>query len=174
MRSSTTTAFASLAAMLLLGCAGRVADAQNPAMQAMPANIVLRGVTIVDTRNGALTPNQSVRVEGGKITQIGSAAKVVPVRQTRVVDAHGKYLVPGFWDMHAHVFDADQTRNHLSLMLANGITGFRQMADTDEQLRARKAGLLMPAEDAPELLAMAGVVLTHANAATPGTSDCRN
>jgi imidazolonepropionase-like amidohydrolase len=51
-------------------------------------------------------------------------------------------------------------------MLANGITGFRQMSGTPETLAARRAGTLMPPIPAPELLEMPGQILTHANAGT--------
>ncbi len=97
------------------------------------SGVLLTEVTIVNTHNGALTSNQSVCLEGGKITRIGSAAIMRRLGRERSVDAHGKFLVPGYWDMHAHVFDPEQTRDNLALMLANDITGFRQMADTDEQ-----------------------------------------
>jgi imidazolonepropionase-like amidohydrolase len=49
-------------------------------------------------------------------------------------------------------------------MLANGITGFRQMSGTPALLEARREGRLMPAADAPELLEMCGEILTGANA----------
>jgi len=151
---------ATLAAVLFSG----VATAQRTAVN---SGLVLNGVTIVDTHTGALTPGRAIAIDGGKIVKIGPAGSITVSGTAKSIDARGKFVVPGFWNMHAHVFDPDETRDNLYLMLANGITGFRQMSGTDEQLKARKDGTLMPANDAPELLAMPGSILTRANAATP-------
>src|SRR5262249_23052144 len=52
----------------------------------------------------------------------------------QVVDASGKYLVPGLWDMHVHWAD----KPSLALYLANGVTGVRQMFGDLNQLHCRK------------------------------------
>jgi len=44
------------------------------------------------------------------------------------VDARGKFLIPGLWDMHTHLFDVDtpgSTEVTFPLMIANGVTGIR-------------------------------------------------
>ena len=51
-----------------------------------------------------------------------------------VVEAHGKYLVPGFADMHAHPLSQKNPVGSLELMLAHGITGFRQMSGSVQML----------------------------------------
>src|SRR5439155_13674816 len=43
--------------------------------------------------------------------------------QGRVIDAHGGFLIPGLWDMHAHIQDLED----LPLYVANGVTGVRLM-----------------------------------------------
>ena len=66
------------------------------------AEPVLNGVTIVDTQSGKLTRNQSVAIDGGKIHRSRAPARSRPAPATKVIDARGKYLVPGYLDMHVH------------------------------------------------------------------------
>jgi hypothetical protein len=132
------------------------------------ANTVLNGVTIVDTRDGALTRDMTIVTDNGKIAKIGPAASVDESGAPHAIDARGKYVVPGYLDLHAHPLNSADPEGSLTLMLANGITGFRQMSGTPEALAARRTGTLMPSTyPAPELLEMAGQILTKANAATP-------
>ena len=42
----------------------------------------------------------------------------------RVIDATGKFLIPGLWDMHMHL---DPEGKMLRVLVANGITGIREM-----------------------------------------------
>ena len=134
---------------------------------AFAQSFVLNGVTVVDTQTGKLTRNQSVAIDSGKITQIARAGTIKAGAATKVVDARGKYLVPGYVDMHVHSFNAPDPTASLELMLANGVTGVRQMSGSPELLQKRRDGQLILPKDGPELLAMPGTVLTGANAGTP-------
>ena len=130
------------------------------------SGLLLTNVTIVDTHTGKLTPNMSIAVDGGKITRIGRAGTLVASKAVKTVDAHGKFVVPGYWEMHGHPIDSPDRADNLTLMLANGITGVRQMSGSDALLAQRRAGTLMPATDTPELLAMPGSILLRGNAGT--------
>ncbi|HEX4194808.1 MAG TPA: amidohydrolase family protein [Stellaceae bacterium] len=134
---------------------------------AFAQSLVLNGVTVVDTQSGKLTRNQSVAIDNGKITQIARAGTIKAGAGTKAVDARGKYLVPVYLDMHVHSFNAPDPTASLELMLANGITGVRQMSGSPELLAARRDDKLILPKDGPELLAMPGTVLTGANAGTP-------
>ena len=89
--------------------------------------------------------------------------------QGKVVEAEGKFLVPGFLDMHTHVLqqEGEAVEASSALLLAHGVTGIRQMAGSTEMLRKRRAGTLSLGEHAPELLTLCGEILTPMNAATP-------
>ncbi len=130
------------------------------------AGLVLTDVNIVDTHTGKISPRMSIAVENGKITHIGASGTIKAGKSAQTVVATGKFVVPGYWDMHAHVVDGPERVDNLKLLLAFGITGFRQMSGSDELLQDRKENTLMPASDAPELLALPGTILTRANAAT--------
>ena len=130
--------------------------------------LVLEHVTVVDTADGHLSRDMAVVIDGGTIARV-VPARGVAVPGARVVDARGKFVVPGFNDMHAHPLNHGGAagRDDLQLLLANGVTGFRQMSGSSDLLAARVAGSLMPPGPVPALLAMPGDVLIRPVAATP-------
>jgi N-acyl-D-amino-acid deacylase len=71
--------------------------------KAMKYNLLLRGGIVVDG-TGAPARAADVRVSDGMITEIGTDLSVENSRE-RVVDAGGRYVTPGFIEMHNH-FDA--------------------------------------------------------------------
>ncbi len=131
---------------------------------------ILAGVTIVDPRDGSLLPYQAVWIEAGQIRRFTPAQVAEGEPAETVVNASGKFVIPGFLDMHTHCMQDTDPRHGLALMLTYGITGTRQMAGTPALLRQRREGKLNYGPDTPELLAMPGEVLTSANAATPAAS----
>ena len=129
--------------------------------------LVLDSVTVVDTRTGKLTPNVRVVLRDAKIERIVPSGTSLE-GAAEIVDCRGKFIVPGFLDMHTHVLQEEHgPEMSAALMLAHGITGIRQMAGTTEMLRARKAGTLTIGEHAPELLSLCGEILLPFNAPTP-------
>lgn len=85
----------------------------------------LTNVTIVDVLNGSLFPNQTVIIDGDKIIKIGSTSNLRIDESTSVIDAQGKYLIPGLWDMHVHLELA--TIQSFPYFIAYGVTGVRDM-----------------------------------------------
>ena len=127
--------------------------------------IVLTHVTVVDTETGKLTANATVTLEGGRII---SVQRSVPTPATgAIIDARGKYLVPGFLDMHVHAMQDPNPPDSLAMLLAHGVTGVRQMAGAPELLERRRQGMLDFGPNTPECLAMPGSLLTFANCPTP-------
>ena len=94
--------------------------------------LLLRNVTVVDTRDGALAPGLDVFIADGVIAEITTTdpdpAIAAIAADAEVVDGSGRYLIPGLLDMHAHPLNEKHPAGGLELMLASGITGFRQMA----------------------------------------------
>ncbi|GGK77814.1 amidohydrolase family protein [Mangrovihabitans endophyticus] len=130
------------------------------------STVVLRRVTVVDTRDGSLRSDVDVRADLGVITEVGR--DVAHPAGARIVDAPGRYVVPGYNDMHAHPLGrGGDVAATLELMLAHGITGFRQMHGDLNLLRARADGRLRLPEASPALLAMPGPLLTMLNTGTP-------
>ena len=127
--------------------------------------LLLRRATVVDTHDGSLRTGTDVLADHGRLVAVGRDL-VVPPGAT-VVDAEDRYVVPGYNDMHAHPLarggDVPAT---LALMLAHGITGYRQMHGDLGLLRARADGTLRFPAASPALLATPGPLLTMLNTAT--------
>ncbi|MHC4587436.1 MAG: ankyrin repeat domain-containing protein [Planctomycetota bacterium] len=68
----------------------------------------------------------TVVVRGDRIEALGKTGKLAVPQNTQVVNATGKFLIPGLWDMHIHPHEKD-TKEYLSLFIANGVTGMRVM-----------------------------------------------
>ena len=132
--------------------------------------LMLRNVIIVDTKDGALTPSVDVLVSDGVIAAITTTdpdpAGALSLTDVEVVDGSGKYLIPGLLDMHAHPLTEKHPVGDLELMLANGVTGFRQMSGSPQLLRERSAGTLPLPADSPGVVALPGALLTPLNAGT--------
>jgi len=91
-------------------------------------------VTVIDVTGGPTQPDRTVVIADGHITEISDSAKAVVPKDSQVVEAKGKFLIPGLWDMHVHWFDKD----YLPLFIANGVTGVRQMLGNPELQQQRK------------------------------------
>ena len=103
--------------------------------------LTITHATVVNTVTGALQPDTTVTIEGNRIQQVVPSKSAGAPKGT-VVDAHGQYLIPGLWDMHTHVFFGSTAKDGddliLPLLLANGITGVRDMGSAlDPVLHAR-------------------------------------
>jgi len=86
---------------------------------------LLRDVTIVDVIEGTLAPGQSVLIRDGLIAEVGP--DITSTSATRL-DGGGRYLIPGLWDSHVHIFSTPtEPDTALPLYLVNGITGIRDM-----------------------------------------------
>lgn len=84
-------------------------------------------VTVVDGTSPSPRPDQTVVVQGNRIVSVGPASATPVPRGARVVDGRGRYLVPGYWDMHVHTV-APGGREVLPLYVANGVLGVRDLA----------------------------------------------
>lgn len=88
--------------------------------------ILLTDVTIVNVEDGTLSPSQSVLIEGTQIAAAGPNVAASP--NVERVDAKGRFLIPGLWDSHVHIFSsATEPATAFPLYLINGVTGVRDM-----------------------------------------------
>jgi hypothetical protein len=95
---------------------------------------VFYDVTVIDVQGDKLLKHQEVIVSGGKILAVQPISKKRLHAGAQFVNAKGKYIVPGFWDMHAHVLLDDGYQWQFPLLLANGIIGIREMWGRDMRL----------------------------------------
>ena len=97
-------------------------------LHAQSSRLAIRGAAVVDVTDGSLRPDQVVLVEGRWIAALGSVAAVDIPADAQVVEAAGKYLIPGLWDMHVH--SAVDAGRHFPVLLGYGVTGVRNMHST--------------------------------------------
>ncbi len=86
--------------------------------------LVFTHVTVIDATGAPAKPDMTVVVRGDRIEALGKTGKLAVPRNAQVVDATGKFLIPGLWDMHIHPHDK---KDYLALFIANGVTGMRVM-----------------------------------------------
>lgn len=102
--------------------------ASSLALPAGPAfaDVAIENVNIVDVETGEIIERQTVLIEGNRITRV--ADQVEPPATAERVDGKGRFLVPGLWDSHVHIFSSPtEPDTALPLYLIHGITGVRDM-----------------------------------------------
>src|SRR5438552_3469120 len=82
-------------------------------------------VNVIDVIHGVAKPDLTVVIRGNRIVDIGAASALMPPAAAQVIDARGKFLIPGLWDMHVHLGNATETV--LPVLVYFGITGVRDM-----------------------------------------------
>jgi Amidohydrolase family len=120
---------------LLLVLSPLLCAVNQPTLSTRPKSLVLTHVTVIDATGAAAKPDMTVVIKDGRILEIGKGAQVHPPEHAETVNATGKFLIPGLWDMHVHWYDKD----YLPLFIANGVTGVRMMWGVPSHHQWRKA-----------------------------------
>ena len=95
--------------------------------------LVFVHANLFDSESAQLLPNRTVVITGNRITAVGADGQVPLPKSAETIDATGKTLMPGLWDMHVHVSPGDGL-----LHMACGVTSVRDLAnDTDFLMQTR-------------------------------------
>ncbi|HEX6370133.1 MAG TPA: amidohydrolase family protein [Longimicrobium sp.] len=113
--------------------------------------LALTHVTIVDVESGELRADQTVLIRGGRIAWTGPAAEA-RVAGARVVDATGRYAIPGLWDMHVHTSREGRAAHFWPQFLAYGVTGVREMGSYLDSLQHWRGRARQPGSGAPRIV----------------------
>jgi len=124
----------------------RYRDAEGAAMgrrlaPAPSSAIAITGGDLFDSERGVVLPHRSVLIRGDRIVAVAPADSLAIPAGATVIDATGKTLMPGMWDMHSHSFSTSQTTRSPQ-DLSHGITTIRDLAsdiDIATSLRDRSA-----------------------------------
>ncbi len=105
------------------------------AMAQQTGSLAIEGGTLIDGTGAAPVPDGVIVIENGKIASVGPRARVSIPAGARVIDAKGKFVIPGLTDSHVHY------RSWMGeLMLNHGITTVFDLGDdTDWILGVRQA-----------------------------------
>jgi imidazolonepropionase-like amidohydrolase len=112
-----------------------------------PKALVINGANLFDSETGKTIPDTTVVVEGNRIKAVGQGLKIKMPAGTEVIDARGKTLMPGLWDMHVHLGPNDGLMH-----LAAGVTTVRDLANDNDTLLALKAKFEAGDEIGPRVL----------------------
>jgi hypothetical protein len=107
--------------------------------------LVFEHATVIDATGAPPKRDFTVVVRDGRIASVKPKAEAVA--GAVVIDATGKYLIPGLWDMHVHITSPQIA---FPLLVANGITGVREMYSWVSLATIRQWKLL---PDAPRMFA---------------------
>jgi imidazolonepropionase-like amidohydrolase len=134
------------------GSARGTTDAPTAAQRDHRPVAIVNG-TIIDVVSGNRS-KATVLAKEGTIAAIGGS-DVVPQDAIRL-DASGKFVVPGLWDMHAHVELTGSST--LDLLVANGVTGVRDMGSDPDYILPLRERIRRGETSGPEIVA-AGPIL---------------
>jgi adenine deaminase len=94
------------------------------AMGRVPADLVIRNGVWVCVQTGELIPNTDIAMIDGRIAFVGADAGHTIGENTQVLEAHGRYLVPGLLDAHMHVESGMLTvTEFVRAVIPHGTTG---------------------------------------------------
>lgn len=128
-----------LSVVLLVSCG------KNP--EPTDGALAFTHLTVIDVTGSPSQTDMTLVVAGGHITALGKATATSVPQNALVVDATGKFVIPGLWDMHVHTLQSmssggksfDVFETFFPLFVANGVTGVRDMnGDLDILARARQ------------------------------------
>jgi imidazolonepropionase-like amidohydrolase len=97
-------------------------------------SVAIVHITVIDATGAPARPDMTVIISGDRISEIGKSTEVHIPKDAQKVEAAGKFLIPGLWDMHVHW----SNKEYLPLFLANGVTGIRIMWGFPDHFQWRK------------------------------------
>lgn len=101
--------------------------------------VAVTHVTLIDLATGQLQAETTVLMRGGRVAAVGRTGSVRVPQGAQVIDGHGRFVIPGLWNMHVHSVNLPEARRSFPKLLASGITGIRDMgAPLEEALRLRR------------------------------------
>src|SRR4051812_24899941 len=101
------------------------------------SSVVLLNVNLIDMRSDRVKPNMTILVSRGRIAKIGKDMKVP--KNAEVVDATGKYLIPGLWDNYTFTLEGvKHGAPFFELLLAHGVTGVRDVGTSMDLAEAAR------------------------------------
>lgn len=96
--------------------------------------VVIKNVNVIPMTENGVLEHKNVLVSNGKILKITDSISSYGVKPDLIIDGSGKYLIPGLSEMHYHWRNEEGgIIRDFNLLLANGVTTVRNMAEYDWQ-----------------------------------------
>ncbi len=117
------------------------------------SSLAIVGATLIDGTGAPPIPNAAVVIHEGRIVDVGPRQRVKVPKNADIIDARGKTLLPGLWDMHAHFEQVEWG----PIYLAAGVTTVRDCGNEFEFITAVRDAIAQGGGLGPRLL-LAGIV----------------
>jgi imidazolonepropionase-like amidohydrolase len=85
-------------------------------------DLAITNVTVIDATGAPAKSGMTVLITNNRISKISKTKKTKVAGGVLIIDGSGKFLIPGLWDMYAHLGDEKDSWN---LFIANGVTSLR-------------------------------------------------
>ncbi len=85
----------------------------------------ITNVTLIDGTGGSARSGMDIEITGSRISALRPSGQATP--RGTVIDATGRYALPGLWDMHLHL--GRYAHDVIPLLLDAGVTSVRDMGD---------------------------------------------
>ena len=108
----------------------RGAETTRRLQKKLGAPLLIRRARLFDSETATVREGMSIRIVGPRIAAVGPDATVAAVPGDETLDARGRMVLPGLWDMHVHLGDWDDGVLHM----AAGVTTVRDMANDIDHL----------------------------------------
>jgi imidazolonepropionase-like amidohydrolase len=123
---------------------------------------ILKGATLIDGTGNLPKPNATIFINGSKIMYVSNNTvnnySVNSFAAKNVINLTGKYIIPGLFDMHAHVanvlknsYNQSESENMLRMLLAYGVTTIRNPGGPTEQSVALRENISEGRIEGPQI-----------------------
>jgi hypothetical protein len=115
--------------------------------------VLIKQVNIIDVEKGRVIKNANVLIRDTAIASITIGKS--NYKADTIIDGSNRYLIPGLWDMHTHLWN-DST--FFPLLLANGVTGVRDMFNIIESIHSWRKNIASGRIAGPQIIAAGPIV----------------
>lgn len=130
-----------LVASCLVGCGGGAAPRHVP--PAPLPTLAVTHATVLDGTPGPAQTDTTILIQGERIVAIGPSSSIAVPAGVRTIDASGRFVIPGLWDMHVHLVNRPDVGLAQAVLLpgylAHGVVGVRDMGSDFERIKTLRS-----------------------------------
>ncbi len=115
-------------------------------------DLIIKNVSVFDSTTAKTVPAQRVTARGERIVSVEAERDQPAPAGAQVIDGSGKFLMPGLWDMHQHLFP-----DNAFLDVAAGITTIRDLGNVIDELGNLKKHIEHGEQIGPRII-LAGLI----------------
>lgn len=128
-RIMVSVALLTLTAVTLIGLLAQLPLASAPAAPAANRAILIRGATLIDVDQGIARPGMTIGIADDMIIHVApDGTEPAFTTPPRIIDARGRFVMPGLWDSHIHTLDI-APHGQFAQLIGHGVTSIRDMGD---------------------------------------------